>query len=183
MVAGQPDWARFEETIRKAVRELAPKPGAEGLRAYGEMVGILWNARQFAAAIRLEELWNKLLGHLSFSLYCAYAVDLFSKELEVSNLEAVLCAHSHLVPAQPDGRLEAALNRSMDEILGPKANALRVLIKADYRPSWAVMPNAEKILLWLRKNLPGQVEEIANLARRHYQTLLPPAAAPLCENE
>jgi hypothetical protein len=178
MIGGQPDWQSFEQVIRAAMRQVSPREGADGLRAYGEMVGVLWKARQFAAAIRLEQLWNKLLEQSSFSLYCAYAIDVFGKEFQVSNLDGVLCTHTHLVPAQPDGTLETALNRSMDEILGPKADDLRVLIKANYHPSWAVMPAAESIVLWLRKNLPEQADHIVTLARQHYQFLLQPANSP-----
>jgi hypothetical protein len=177
MVAGQPDWEQFEKTIRIAMRQVRPKEGAEGLRAYGEMVGILWKARQFAAAIRLEQLWNRLLEQSSFSLYCAYAIDIFGSEFEVANLEGVLCTHTHLVPTQLDGTLETALNRSMDEILGPNADELRILIKGS-PPAWAVIPSAEAIVLWLRKNLPGQADLIFNRARQHYQLLLQRAATP-----
>ena len=169
MIAGQPDWEQFEKVIRAAMREVQPTDRAEGLRAYGEMVGILWKARQFAAAIRLEQLWNKLLEQSSFSLFCAYAIDVFGKDYEVANLESVLCAHTHLVPAQSDGTLETALARAMDEILGARAEGLRVLIKSNHRPGWAVMPNAESIVLWLRKNLPEQADEIVRRARFHYQ--------------
>jgi hypothetical protein len=178
MVNGQPDWLRFEKAIRAAMRQVRPGKTAEGLRAYGEMVGILWKARQFAAAIRLEQLWNRLLEQSNFSLYCAYAIDIFGKDFEVANLDGVLCTHTHLVPAQPNGSLEIALNRSMDEILGPKADALRILIKANYRPAWAVIPTAENIVLWLRKNLPEQADEIVRRAQHHYNLLLQPAGSP-----
>ncbi len=179
MESGEPDWQRFQSVIRAAMRQVRSNAGAEGLRAYGEMVGLLWKAHQFAAAIRLEQLWNRLLEQSSFSLYCAYAIDVFGKEFEVGNLDGVLCTHTHLVPAQPNGTLETALNRSMDEILGPKADALRVLIKANYRPAWAVMPAAEAIVLWLRKNLPGQADHIIERSRHHYQLLLDPAVSSL----
>ena len=128
--------------------------------------------------MRLEQLWNKLLEQSTFSLYCAYAIDVFGKDFEVANLEGVLCAHTHLVPAQTNGTLETALNRSMDEILGPKAEALRVLIKGNHRPTWAVIPTAENIALWLRKNLPEQADEIVRRARHHYELLLEPAGSP-----
>lgn len=177
MVGGQPDWHLFENVICAAMRQVRPADGSEGLRAYGEMVGILWKARQFAAAIRLEQLWNKLLERSSFSLYCAYAIDIFGTEIEVANLESVLCTHTHLIPAGPDGMLEVALHRSMNEILGPRADALRVLIKANYRASWAVMPGAENIVLWLRKNLPAHADGIVSRARRYYGLQLAAANA------
>jgi hypothetical protein len=171
MVDGQPDWRLFEGVVSAAMRQVRPANSRAGLRAYGEMVGILWKARQFAAAIRLEQLWNKLLEQSSFSLYCAYAIDVFGKEFQVGALDAILCTHTHLVPTQPNGNLETALNLSMDEILGPKADALRILIKANYRPSWAVMPNAEAIVLWLRQNLPDRADDIVARSRHHYDVL------------
>jgi hypothetical protein len=175
MAARGPDWQRFESVMHTAMRQVRPGKNAAGLRAYGEMVGLLWKARQFAAAIRLEQLWNRLLEQSSFSLYCAYAIDVFGKEFEVSNLEGILCTHTHLFPAQPDGTLENALNRSMDEILGPKADELRVLIKTNYHPTWAVMPNAESIILWLRRNLPEQADRIIARARHYYGVPLQPS--------
>jgi hypothetical protein len=173
MVKGQPDWQSFESVMHTGMRHVRPAKGDQ-LRAYGEMVGLLWKARQFANAIRLEQLWNRLLEQSSFSLYCAYAIDVFGKEHAVANLEGVLGTHTHLIPSQPNGALETALNLSMDEILGSKAERFRSLIQANYCPDWAVMPAAEAIVLWLRKNLPGQADEIVARARHHYQTLLQP---------
>jgi hypothetical protein len=175
MAGGHPDWQRFEKVIRSAMRDVRQANGAEGLRAYGEMVGILWKARQFAAAIRLEQLWNRLMEHSSFSLYCAYAIDVFGKDFDVANLEDVLCTHTHLVPSQPNGTLETALDLSMNEILGAEANALKLRIKANHRPAWTVMPAAEAIVLWLKKNLPAQADEIVRRAQHHYQLLTQPA--------
>ncbi len=43
------------------------------LRAYGEMVALLWDRGNVLAAIELEELWNELGRELSFSLLCSYA--------------------------------------------------------------------------------------------------------------
>jgi hypothetical protein len=177
MVKGQPDWRRFEAVIGAAMGQIRKVNNGAGLRAYGEMVALLWKARQFAAAVRLEQLWNKLLAQSSFSLYCAYAIDVFGKEFHVEALDGLLCAHTHLIPAAPNGELEAALNLAMDEILGPKAHNLKALIKANYRPSWGVVPNAESMVLWLRKNLPIQAEDIIARARNHYHISRQPCAA------
>src|SRR5665213_1361915 len=68
MVDGQPDWNRFQKTIGRAMRKVQ-SPGHSGLRAYGEMVGVLWQEGHYSAAIRLEEFWNKLLQMSGFTLY------------------------------------------------------------------------------------------------------------------
>lgn len=52
MRAGQPDWALFEKTIGTAMRHVQPQSHPSRVRAYGEMVGMLWKARQYAAAGR-----------------------------------------------------------------------------------------------------------------------------------
>jgi hypothetical protein len=169
MVGGQPDWERFESVIRAAIRNIRPAEGAEGLRAYGEMVGVLWKARQFAAAIRLEQLWNKLLEQHAFSLYCAYAIDVFGKDFGAANLNGVLCTHTHLVPAQPDGALEAALNLAIEDVLGQNASELRTQIKSNHHRGWAVMPAAEAMILSLRENMPEKADQVIQRARRHYR--------------
>jgi hypothetical protein len=174
---GQPEWARFEETIRAALRNFAPSTVAEDLRAYGEMVGILWNARQYAAAVRLEQLWNKLLESAHFSLYCAYAIDVFGNDFQAANLECVLRAHTHVMPGEIGGALEAALHRSMNEILGPHADELRSRTNGSRQPGWAIMPNAEWMILWLRENLPAQADSIVRRARDYYEQL--PRISPL----
>lgn len=175
IVSGQPDWPLFQAAIGAAMRSVRPKTDLAGLRAYGEMVGILWRARHFAAAIRLEQFWNKLLAQSSFNLYCGDAIDVFGQEFQVGALDALLCAHTHLVPAT-HGNLESAINRAMDEILGSSAPDLKLLIKANYHPSWAVMPFGEAMALWLRTNLPKQADSILSLARQHYHLLRPTAA-------
>jgi hypothetical protein len=69
------------------------------------------------------------------------------------------------LPAELDGKLETALHRAMDEVLGPDADRVRGSIRANFRPSWAVMPAAERIVLWLRKNLPEHAGRIVQRAR------------------
>jgi anti-sigma regulatory factor (Ser/Thr protein kinase) len=70
MVDGHPDPAQFDAIMGSLVRTITA--GGQKLRAYGEMVAILWDAGQVNAAIELEELWNDLLSRTTFSLYCSY---------------------------------------------------------------------------------------------------------------
>jgi hypothetical protein len=165
MTGAQPDWRLFEGVIGAAIGRL--RPAKAGARAYGEMVGLLWNTRQFAAANRLEQLWNRLLAQSSFSLYCAYAIDIFGKDFHAGSVDAILRAHTHVIPAQPDGNLEEALHWAMDEVLGARAEDVKTRIGSRRHRSWALMPNAETIVLWLREFLPSQAEDILVRARRH----------------
>jgi hypothetical protein len=167
MVEGSPDSDLFERVVGDALRGVQQRAVHSGVRAYGEMVGILWKAGDYAAAIHLEELWNGLLKASDVSLFCAYPIDVFSPEFQVGKVDSLLCAHTHLLPV--DTALEGALNRAMDEVLGARVEGLRQLVQANYRPSWAALPKAEALVLWLRNNLPGSAEQIIQLARRYYQ--------------
>jgi hypothetical protein len=172
MVARQPDRKRFEATVGALVRKLSLKAAGRGVRAYGEMVDLLWNSGASAAAIRLENLWNELLEAREFNLLCAYQIDVFDKEFQAGVLDQVLCAHTHLKPAPSNEDLDAAVNTALQEVLGARAEGLKLLIRANFRPSWAKLPHAEATVLWLRNNLPDYADEILGRARRHYRAAL-----------
>jgi hypothetical protein len=165
MVDGLPDQRRFERTLEAALGKIEARED-RGLRAYGEMVGILWKAEQFAAAILLEQFWNSLLSRWSFNLLCAYPIDVFAGDFHPAHLDALLCAHTHLLPTAPNEELDGAMDRAMDEILGSKVEGVRLLMKADHRPAWAAIPRAEGILFWLRRNLPERADEVIARARQ-----------------
>jgi hypothetical protein len=161
---GQPDRERFEAAVGpvlSALRERCPA----GVRAYGEMVGVLWEAGRFAAAIRLEELWNALLRDGGFRLFCAYPIDVCGEGFTAADVDAVMRTHTHVVPNGLD--LEPALERAMQDVLGTSASALHRLMDADSRPSWAALPRAEATILWLRDNVPALTGTILTRTREY----------------
>jgi len=166
MVDGEPDRGRFESVVGEALNGVQSRAVHTGVRAYGEMVGLLWVGGERAAAVRLEELWNQLLESSTVSLFCAYPIDVFGPEFELASVDPLLCSHTHLVPS--DSALEGALNRAMDEVLGERVAGLRNLIQTNYRPAWALLPRPEAMILWLRNNLPGSADEILKRARVYY---------------
>jgi hypothetical protein len=168
MIDGEPNQGRFESIIGEALEKVRCRAVHTGIRAYGEMVGLLWRSGQLAAAARLEELWNQLLKASNVSLYCAYPIDVLSPEFHHASIDSVMCAHTHLIPTYTT--LDSALDKAMDEVLGARVDGLRNLIQANHRPAWAEVPKAEALILWLRNNLPGSAEKV--LARaREYQKL------------
>jgi hypothetical protein len=166
---GQPDWDRFESIFGSAVRQVSAWASNSGVRTYNETAGILWKEGLRSSAIRLEQLWNKLIRSTASSLFCAYPVDVFDKDFQIAEVDGLLCAHTHLLPSAIDSDLESSVDRAMDEILGSKADRLRPLIKANYRPSWATIPKGEALILWLRSNLPDHADEVLSRARQHYR--------------
>jgi len=70
MVDGSPDVDAFARVVG-GVLDGAPRVGSP-VRAFGEMVALLWNQGNVPGAIALESLWNDLAEHRQFSLLCAY---------------------------------------------------------------------------------------------------------------
>ncbi|MFL5514808.1 MAG: MEDS domain-containing protein [Gemmatimonadales bacterium] len=97
MVNGEPDWPLFEQVVRGVCETLGARAGVRGVRAFGEMVGLLWTNGQHSAAIRLEEYWNRLLQDHAICLYCAYPIDPLGGGFEPTKLQALLEVHTHLL--------------------------------------------------------------------------------------
>jgi hypothetical protein len=167
MVRGRPDWSRFEATITNAFRSLTRD--GRPVRAYGEMVGLLWAAGEYSAAIRLEGFWNRILGSLSAALYCAYPIDLFGDEFEASAIHAILCDHTHLLPADEAEILEDALQGAMEQVVGQNVRTSQWMRETPWPDAWGAVPSPERMILWLRENLPNSAPEILDRARREYR--------------
>lgn len=165
LVDGRPDRGRFAEIIGDRIRAF----GGTGACAYGEMVGILWRRGERQSAIELEALWNELLAHQPYRLFCGYPIDVFGDEFRPANLDEVLCAHTHLIPSLGEDALGNAIERAMDEILAGSSGEMRRLMKPNYRPAWAAIPRGEGLVLWLRNNLPDVADTILDRAKTYYR--------------
>lgn len=165
---GLPDWELFDGLVGRLIRDTASRSGAR-IRAYGEMVDLLWTSGRLHAAATLEGYWNRLLETHSFGLFCAYKADVLSPDVETSALRDMIRTHSHLLPAGRDGTLSKALGRAMDEVLGAStAAALLPLIQGTQLPGTR-LPPAEAAVLWLRNNLPAYAGEVLEKARAYYE--------------
>jgi hypothetical protein len=148
MPGGELSWEGFDRTAGAAVRALRERTGAPRLRAYGEMVGLLWQAAQPSNAAILESYWNRLLAGAAVSLFCSYPIDLMDPSLDTDALQPLIEAHTRLLSNGP--AFDSALNRAITTLLGPP------------------MPEGDALALWLRQAHPGRAAEVLTRAR-HYQ--------------
>lgn len=94
MVGGWPDEARFRAVIHALV-DAARREG-RNVRAFGEMVVLLWEQGHHGATVRLEHLWNALCEDSGLALFCAYPRIGATRDLTES-LTEVCAAHSRVV--------------------------------------------------------------------------------------
>jgi len=95
MVEGKPDAERFEASVGSLVDLAVSGRPHTVVRAYGEMVDVLWKQGQTEAAINLEILWNKLALKHNFALLCGYAMGSFYKQTR--HLEEIAALHSEVI--------------------------------------------------------------------------------------
>jgi hypothetical protein len=100
LVNGWPDQAKFEETVGGVVRRTIEKSANGFVFAFGEMVSLLCLANRSAAAVHLEQVWNILAESCHFSLCCAYPLDSFGPNPDLSVLFQICAEHSLSIPAE-----------------------------------------------------------------------------------
>ena len=75
LTEGGPDETLFMDIVGSRVRSMSERSRTPFI--FGEMVALLWQAGDSAAAIRLERFWNGLKKTVGFNLLCAYPIELF----------------------------------------------------------------------------------------------------------
>ena len=98
MVNGSPNKSLFIQVVGELVARTAKDRA--GLRAFGEMVALLWAEGNETAAIQLEEFWNDLGKTHSFSLFCAYPMNGFRDSAKAERFLHICKEHSRVVPAE-----------------------------------------------------------------------------------
>jgi hypothetical protein len=94
MADAMPHPRLFSHVIGTVFEQVARVHPDRPIRAYGEMVNVLWKDGMGAAAIRLETLWNELARSHNFKLLCGYSMGNFYKDAAVGEIAR---QHSHLL--------------------------------------------------------------------------------------
>ena len=106
MVGGMPDERLFKRNIGVVIEQAQRGRENVSVRAYGEMVDVLWRKGQSAAAVRLEVLWNELASDYSFALLCGYSMGNFHKQ--AAGFNEVCELHTHVtMPNGPTHQIDA----------------------------------------------------------------------------
>lgn len=94
MVDGWPDEQLFIAAVSGIIRKAAN--GGRRIRAFGEMVALLWAKGHNGATVHLEHLWNKICENVELSLFCAYPKSGFTQDMNTSIMH-ICGAHSHQI--------------------------------------------------------------------------------------
>jgi hypothetical protein len=94
MVKQWPDDKLFSDLVTELIERARVK--GRRVRAFGEMVALLWARGDEAATIRLEYLWHQICQSQKFSLFCAYPKTGFTEDPSKS-IDQICAAHSRII--------------------------------------------------------------------------------------
>jgi hypothetical protein len=98
-IGGQLDRGAFDRVIGRLIADAGQ--GKRPVRAYGEMVALLWDAGLVNDAVQLEEMWGSLgLSH-SFSLFCSYPARSVTGDGHLEAFAEVCRLHGSVVGGWP----------------------------------------------------------------------------------
>lgn len=100
MEGGRPVRDLFMATIGSVFERLINKQSYLIVRAYGEMVDLLWRDGNAEGAMLLEQLWNDFADRYSYSLLCGYSVQNFLVAGGVDGFRRVCTQHTHALPLE-----------------------------------------------------------------------------------
>lgn len=85
--------AYFHSVLGESVKQARARFGS--VRAYGEMVDLLWKRGDIEATIQLENEWAVLLSHHPLTLLCGYHLEDFEKVDHSHPMLEICKMHSH----------------------------------------------------------------------------------------
>lgn len=104
MRSGWPDNELFFKTVNEVITAGRGQTNRK-VRAYGEMVAILWGQGYNGATVHLEHLWNKFCETEVFCLFCAYPKTGFTQDPEQS-IKHICSAHTKMVSGSERSKTE-----------------------------------------------------------------------------
>jgi CheY-like chemotaxis protein len=98
-----PDEGRFATHVGGVIAKAARRAAHNGVRAYGEMVDVLWRDGNPDGAIRLEQCWNTLAQTQAFTLLSAYGMERFATESQRDRFSEICTLQGGTIAASNQG--------------------------------------------------------------------------------
>jgi hypothetical protein len=166
--AGEPRAELFAPLVRRAVqrvRAASPRRERAEVRAWGEMVDVLWHEDRKDAARRLEPLWNEAIDALDFRLLCSYRVENLDARVQ-EELAGICAGHSLLVPEEDVDALDAAVSAALVDVFGEAGAGVVRATYARTRAMATQMPAAQAVLHGLQLARPADAARVLDATRR-----------------
>jgi len=159
-----PSATKFRDVVGGLLHEVARRDSSRRVRAFGEMVDVLVQRGEQAAADVLERYWNELAAKRNFTLLCGYQVDRFDPAAQAL-LPQIYRSHARVLALPDDDRFAAAVQRAFVDVLGD-SDARNVYTRVSRNVGNA--PESQLALMWLNAHMPRTAAQVLARAREHY---------------
>ena len=160
---GLSEWTSFRSALAPVLSRLQP---GRGTRVYSEMANAMWQTGNTAAAIRVEDFLNTLVGTYQLSLYCGYTMDTQCEHSYAAPLEELGRTHSDILGTPDDEQFSVALDRASKDIFGISLTQMAGVSKQE---SARRFPSGQRTMLWVKRNLPMSTPQLAERARQYFR--------------
>lgn len=109
---GWPDEQLFNETVSSVIERGTCK--GRRVRAFGEMVAILWAKGHNGATVHLEHLWTKFCEKNKLSLFCAYPKAGFTENINES-IKTICDCHTTMIHGKEKQLTEVLYSEALQE--------------------------------------------------------------------
>lgn len=165
-----PREAPFRRVLGDALSSVRFACGGETpeVRAWGEMVNMLWQRGHLAHAQRLEDMWNRAIDdEPGLRLLCSYEADAFEPETHLGLGRALCHGHSRVIPVEDEESFSHAVALAAGEVAGDApADG-----ETQSPPRQLAMPEAHAFLERLHAHDETRARAVLGLAKRHYGQL------------
>lgn len=96
LVEGWPDRELFESTVNNLLEKARGNQKQRRVRAFGELVALMWAKGYNGATVNLEHLWHSLCQSKDFSLFCAYPKAGFTEQAAES-IRTICEVHTRVI--------------------------------------------------------------------------------------
>jgi hypothetical protein len=94
MVNGWPDEKKFNKFVSLLLKRA--RKHNRPVRAFGEMVAVLWAEGNSGATVQLEHLWERFCESENFCLFCAYPKTGATQDI-LESLHNICCSHTKMI--------------------------------------------------------------------------------------
>jgi hypothetical protein len=114
---------KFIKTINRLLKRCDKK---RKVRAFGEMVAILWENGNNRGTFKLERIWNDYMKEKELCLFCAYPKSAFTKHTKV--FQHICDSHHKLISGVPGSTTEISyFENIIPEVTPAESPGLRML--------------------------------------------------------
>jgi anti-sigma regulatory factor (Ser/Thr protein kinase) len=112
--AGHPDPDLFSSAVGEMLSSAAR--AGRPVHVFGEMVAILWDDGNVAAALDLESLWNRVDTREPFALLCAYPRSVLEERGDLASAKGMCDRHSAVLPLTSSNGRDARGPDARDDV-------------------------------------------------------------------